>query len=44
MSLPALPLFVRLHGRPVILLGSGEAAAAKRRDPVMDWLNIVRGA
>ena len=31
MSLPALPLFVRLHGRPVILLGTGEAAAAKRR-------------
>lgn len=27
----SLPLFVRLHGRPVILLGSGEAAAAKRR-------------
>jgi uroporphyrin-III C-methyltransferase/precorrin-2 dehydrogenase/sirohydrochlorin ferrochelatase len=31
VSLPALPLFVRLHGRPVILLGTGEAAAAKRR-------------
>ncbi|NNC73303.1 MAG: bifunctional precorrin-2 dehydrogenase/sirohydrochlorin ferrochelatase [Sphingomonadaceae bacterium] len=27
----SLPLFVRLEGRPVILLGKGEAAAAKRR-------------
>lgn len=27
----SLPLFVRLNDRPVILLGSGEAAAAKRR-------------
>ena len=27
----SLPLFVRLTGRPVILLGDGEAAAAKRR-------------
>jgi uroporphyrin-III C-methyltransferase / precorrin-2 dehydrogenase / sirohydrochlorin ferrochelatase len=26
----SLPLFVRLQGRPVILLGSGDAAAAKR--------------
>lgn len=31
MSLPALPLFHRLHGRPVVVLGVGEAAAAKRR-------------
>lgn len=31
MSLHSLPLFVRLAGRPVILVGSGEAAAAKRR-------------
>ena len=36
MSLPqpalqSLPLFVRMAGRPVILLGAGEAAAAKRR-------------
>ncbi|WP_404336178.1 NAD(P)-dependent oxidoreductase [Sphingomonas sp. MMS12-HWE2-04] len=31
MSLAALPLFVRLAGRPVILLGEGEAAEAKRR-------------
>jgi uroporphyrin-III C-methyltransferase/precorrin-2 dehydrogenase/sirohydrochlorin ferrochelatase len=31
MSLHALPLFVRLGGRPVILLGGGEAAQAKRR-------------
>ena len=36
MSLPqpalhSLPLFVRMAGRPVILLGDGEAAAAKRR-------------
>lgn len=27
----SLPLFVRLEGRPVILLGEGEAAGAKRR-------------
>ena len=27
----SLPLFVRLKGRPVILLGDGEAAAAKRQ-------------
>lgn len=27
----ALPIFVRVAGRPVILLGEGEAAAAKRR-------------
>ena len=27
----SLPLFVRLTGRPVILLGDGDAAAAKRR-------------
>jgi uroporphyrin-III C-methyltransferase / precorrin-2 dehydrogenase / sirohydrochlorin ferrochelatase len=27
----ALPLFVRLTGRPVILVGDGDAAAAKRR-------------
>lgn len=27
----SLPLFVRLAGRPVILLGEGESAAAKRR-------------
>ncbi|MEZ0242425.1 MAG: siroheme synthase, partial [Sphingomonas sp.] len=31
MSLAALPLFVKLAGRPVILLGDGEAAEAKRR-------------
>ena len=31
MTLHSLPLFVRLAGRPVILLGDGEAAAAKRR-------------
>lgn len=30
-SLHSLPLFVRLAGRPVILVGDGEAAAAKRR-------------
>jgi uroporphyrin-III C-methyltransferase/precorrin-2 dehydrogenase/sirohydrochlorin ferrochelatase len=30
-SLQSLPLFVRLDGRPVILLGEGEAADAKRR-------------
>lgn len=27
----SLPLFLRLSGRPVVLLGEGEAAAAKRR-------------
>lgn len=31
MSLHALPLFVRLAGRPVMLVGDGEAADAKRR-------------
>ncbi|MEG3087505.1 precorrin-2 dehydrogenase/sirohydrochlorin ferrochelatase family protein [Sphingomonas sp. PB4P5] len=31
MSWHSLPLFVRLAGRPVILLGTGEAADAKRR-------------
>ena len=31
MSLTSLPLFVRLGGRPVILLGEGEPAEAKRR-------------
>jgi uroporphyrin-III C-methyltransferase/precorrin-2 dehydrogenase/sirohydrochlorin ferrochelatase len=28
---PALPVFVRLSGRPVVLVGEGEAADAKRR-------------
>lgn len=31
MSLAALPVFIRLAGRPVILLGDGDAAEAKRR-------------
>jgi len=31
LSLASLPLFVRLGGRPVILLGEGEPAEAKRR-------------
>ena len=31
MSLHSLPLFVRLAGRSVVLIGDGEAAAAKRR-------------
>ncbi|WP_298675080.1 NAD(P)-dependent oxidoreductase [uncultured Sphingomonas sp.] len=31
MTLPAFPLFVRLEGRPVILVGKGDAADAKRR-------------
>ncbi|MEO5867288.1 MAG: NAD(P)-dependent oxidoreductase [Sphingomonas sp.] len=31
MSLRSLPLFLRLTGRPVILIGEGEAADAKRR-------------
>ena len=31
MTLPVLPLFHRVTGQPVIVLGHGEAAAAKRR-------------
>ncbi|WP_198665941.1 MULTISPECIES: bifunctional precorrin-2 dehydrogenase/sirohydrochlorin ferrochelatase [unclassified Sphingomonas] len=31
MSLHSLPLFVRLAGRPVMLIGEGDAADAKRR-------------
>lgn len=31
MTLQSLPLFVKLDGRPVILIGTGEAADAKRR-------------
>ena len=31
MTWPGLPILVRLAGRPVILLGEGEAAEAKRR-------------
>ncbi len=31
MTLTALPIFVKLAGRPVILIGDGEAAEAKRR-------------
>ncbi|MEP9359058.1 siroheme synthase [Sphingomonas sp. KR3-1] len=31
MTLTALPIFLRLAGRPVMLVGSGEAAEAKRR-------------
>lgn len=31
MSLPSLPLFHRVRGAPVIVLGQGEAALAKRR-------------
>lgn len=31
MTLPGLPLFVAVAGRPIILLGNGAAAAAKRR-------------
>ena len=31
MTLPSLPLFFAVAGRPVILLGDGAAAAAKRR-------------
>ncbi len=31
MSLAALPIFVKLAGRPVILIGEGEPADAKRR-------------
>jgi len=31
MTLNALPIFVKLAGRPVMLIGSGEAAEAKRR-------------
>jgi uroporphyrin-III C-methyltransferase/precorrin-2 dehydrogenase/sirohydrochlorin ferrochelatase len=31
LSLVALPIFLRLQGRPVMLVGTGEAADAKRR-------------
>lgn len=31
MSWPGLPLFLKIAGRPVILVGDGEAALAKRR-------------
>ncbi|HWU95669.1 MAG TPA: siroheme synthase, partial [Sphingomonas sp.] len=31
MPLAALPIFVKLAGRPVVLIGGGEAADAKRR-------------
>jgi uroporphyrin-III C-methyltransferase / precorrin-2 dehydrogenase / sirohydrochlorin ferrochelatase len=31
MTLAALPIFVKLAGRPVMLIGTGEAADAKRR-------------
>ncbi len=31
MSLPSLPLFHRIAGQPVVVLGHGEAAEAKRR-------------
>jgi len=31
MTIPALPLFHKIAGQPVIVLGNGEAAAAKRR-------------
>ena len=31
MTLDSLPVFLRLAGRPVILIGEGEAAAARRR-------------
>lgn len=31
MTLPALPILVKLMGRPVMLIGEGEAADAKRR-------------
>lgn len=31
MTLHALPVFIKLAGRPVMLIGSGEAAEAKRR-------------
>jgi len=31
MTLTALPIFVKLAGRPVMLIGTGEAAEAKRR-------------
>jgi uroporphyrin-III C-methyltransferase / precorrin-2 dehydrogenase / sirohydrochlorin ferrochelatase len=37
----SLPLFVRLHGRPVILLGKGDAASAKRQLLVRAGADIV---
>ncbi|TXC72999.1 siroheme synthase [Sphingomonas ginsenosidivorax] len=41
MSFDSLPLFVRLAGRPVILVGEGEAADAKRRLLVRAGATIV---
>ena len=41
MTLHSLPLFVRLAGRPVILVGAGEAADAKRRLRVRAGAAIV---
>ncbi len=41
VSFDSLPLFVRLAGRPVILLGDGEAADAKRRLLVRAGATIV---
>jgi len=41
VSFDSLPLFVRLAGRPVILLGEGEAADAKRRLLVRAGATIV---
>jgi uroporphyrin-III C-methyltransferase / precorrin-2 dehydrogenase / sirohydrochlorin ferrochelatase len=38
----SLPLFVRLQGRPVILLGEGDAAAAKRQLLVRAGAEVVR--
>ena len=37
----SLPLFVRLQGRPVILLGQGDAASAKRQLLVRAGADIV---
>lgn len=37
----SLPIFIRLQGRPVILVGSGEAAEAKRRLLVRAGATIV---
>jgi uroporphyrin-III C-methyltransferase/precorrin-2 dehydrogenase/sirohydrochlorin ferrochelatase len=41
VTLHSLPLFVRLEGRPVILLGEGDAADAKRRLLERAGANVV---
>jgi uroporphyrin-III C-methyltransferase/precorrin-2 dehydrogenase/sirohydrochlorin ferrochelatase len=41
MTLPSLPLFHRLAGQPVVVLGHGEAAEAKRRLVVRAGAQVI---